>query len=137
LVWEEAKLAGSFPAMNPLFVVGLATVHGPGRGTVGVCGSDGQAAARPGLLEQWAYYSWERQFLCQISLCRRVYSVALQGFRFAGSFFTCSLRLGKEATGLQWKMSVQLIWLVLPGWSSAALRRPACMKATSWHPAPV
>ena len=95
--------------MNPPFVVCLAAVHCPGRGTVDVCGSDGQATVRPGLLEQWVYYSWKRQFLCQISLCKRVYSLALQRFCFVGSFFTCFLRLGKEAAGLQWKMSVQLI----------------------------
>lgn len=95
--------------MNPLFVVRLAAVHCPGRGTVDVCGSHGQVAVRLRLLEQWVYYSWKRQFLCQISLCKRVYSLALQRFRFVGSFFTCFLRLGKEAAGLQWKMSVQLI----------------------------
>lgn len=73
LHWEEAKLAGSSLAMNPPFVaLHTAPEEAPWMFV--------EATVRPSLLEQWAYYSWERQFLCQVSLCKRVYSLALQRF---------------------------------------------------------
>lgn len=104
LHWEEAKLAGSSLAMNSPFVA-LHTAPEEARWMFV------EATVRPSLLEQWAYYSWKRQFLCQISLCKRVYSLALQRFCFVGSFFTCCLRIEKEAAELPWKMSPQLLSL--------------------------
>lgn len=90
LLWEEAKLAGSSLAMNSPFVA-------PHTAPEEARWMFVEATVRPSLLEQWAYYSWKRQFLCQISLCKRVHSLALQRFCFVGSFFTCCLRIEKEA----------------------------------------